>query len=365
MNRLIIVFLSCFNLLYSQELLTKKFDLPKEVDETSGLIYFNQKLITHNDSGGLPVLYEINMNTGELERKITISNATNQDWEDVAQDNDFIYVGDMGNNKGNRENLKIYKINKQDYVNNNSVKAEIIQFFYEDQESFKSDSKNNFDAEALLSLDDELIIFSKNRGDNKSKAYVIPKVEGKHKAKIVNTFNVNGLITGATKNTNTGEIVLCGYSSGLSPFLIFIDYLTATSFIKLELVSYIGLGNQTEGITYVNDNNYYISRERVNKSVAGFSVKIPQSVFVFDKNQFQYNFSTVTNYFESIKNGKFNSGYNFKSVKIWNKKDKLLIKEKDSFEFINTDALKSGKYWVRIKLNDEISVTEKIVLNEE
>ena len=34
--------------------------LPLELNETSGLEYFNENFITHNDSGGKPLLYEFN-----------------------------------------------------------------------------------------------------------------------------------------------------------------------------------------------------------------------------------------------------------------------------------------------------------------
>ena len=35
----------------------------------------------------------------------------NYDWESLAADNNFIYVGDFGNNFSNRDNLTILKIN--------------------------------------------------------------------------------------------------------------------------------------------------------------------------------------------------------------------------------------------------------------
>jgi len=40
--------------------------LSYNVRETSGLIYLNGKLITHNDSGGEPALYELDTITGNV-----------------------------------------------------------------------------------------------------------------------------------------------------------------------------------------------------------------------------------------------------------------------------------------------------------
>lgn len=94
----------------------EKFELPNEIEETSGLLFFNGKLITHNDSGDGPNLYEIDTLSGAISRVITITNATHIDWEDISQDDTYIYIADIGNNNGNREDLKIYKVLKSDYI---------------------------------------------------------------------------------------------------------------------------------------------------------------------------------------------------------------------------------------------------------
>jgi hypothetical protein len=73
--------------------------------------FCNNNIITHNDSGGQANLYEINASTGAL-RTVAITNATNVDWE-YAQDASYIYIGDIGNNFGNRTDLKIYKISRK------------------------------------------------------------------------------------------------------------------------------------------------------------------------------------------------------------------------------------------------------------
>jgi hypothetical protein len=50
-----------------------------------------------------------------------------------CSDENSIYIGDVGNNIGNRIDLKIYKIAIDDYHNNDTVVAEIINFEYADQ----------------------------------------------------------------------------------------------------------------------------------------------------------------------------------------------------------------------------------------
>ena len=89
-----------------------KYLLPDEVDENSGLAYLNGKLWTINDSGGLPVLYALDTTNGQIVQRIAIANAVNIDWESLADDDQYIYIGDFGNNSGNRDDLSIYRVLK-------------------------------------------------------------------------------------------------------------------------------------------------------------------------------------------------------------------------------------------------------------
>lgn len=174
---LFLILLCSFSLQAQIENITEKYNLPDAVSETSGLLFFNGKLITHNDSGDAANLYELDTITGNVARTINITNATNVDWEDITQDNTYIYIGDFGNNSnGNRQDLKIYRVLKSDYLNNTSITSETITFSYEDQTDFTSQPNNtNFDAEAISIYKNQLVIFTKNWKDNTVNAYTIPK----------------------------------------------------------------------------------------------------------------------------------------------------------------------------------------------
>ena len=115
--------LFCFSLEAQIENITEKYNLPNTVSETSGLLFLKGTLITHNDSGDDANLYELDTLSGSISRTISITNATNVDWEDITQDETYIYIGDFGNNNGNRQDLKVYKILKTDYINNTSITA--------------------------------------------------------------------------------------------------------------------------------------------------------------------------------------------------------------------------------------------------
>ena len=237
------------------------------VDESSGLVFLNNNLITFNDSGGSNSLYEIDVFNGEVIRTVDIINATNNDWEDISVDSEYIYIGDFGNNYGNRQDLLIYKISISDFLNsaNNSVYAEEINFSYSDQINFQSNPYNsNFDAESIISLNDSLYVFTKNWVDGKSNVYSISKNAGNYIASKIDSVDAQGLITAAEYNINSNTVTLLGYDAD-SPFIIELSNFNESNFSQ-GLISKFPLtvpetsSIQTEGLTNI-DNYYYISAE--------------------------------------------------------------------------------------------------------
>lgn len=251
-------------IIYAQQL-TEVIILNSEIKETSGLIYLNQKLITHTDSGGEAALYEIDTITGNISRKVVISNATNIDWEDICFDDTYIYIGDFGNNTGSRTDLKIYRISISDYntTANNTVEAEVINFSYLDQTDFTPAlNATNFDAEALISYDDKLYIFTKNWKDLRSNIYAVSKTPGTYQISKIDNINSQGLITGATYNTSTTTVVLSGYL--FSAFIIEIYLFNEDQFSSGTMDRYTiePIGSfQIESITPLNDKQYYLTSE--------------------------------------------------------------------------------------------------------
>ena len=64
----IVLYLIFSTIAVGQTTLIELGNLPPEVSETSGLLFFNNLLITHNDSGGEPLLYEVDTLTREIKR---------------------------------------------------------------------------------------------------------------------------------------------------------------------------------------------------------------------------------------------------------------------------------------------------------
>lgn len=259
---------------FGQEV-TTLVELSNPINESSGLIYLDEKIITINDSGGNPELYEIDSLTGGILRTVTVSNASNIDWEEICTDDEFIYIFDFGNNNGTRTDLKIYRLLIADYLNSSSnmVLADTISFSYSDQTDFSSATySTNYDAEAATIIDDSIYIFSKNWGDNKSNIYTIPKLPGTYSANKIATINPQGLVTGANFNPLSGSIILTGYSIP-NFFIIELSNITLGNLSFDQLTRHnipipSGFSTQVEAIAAINSSQYYVTSE---KSILGSS----------------------------------------------------------------------------------------------
>lgn len=238
-------------------------NLPNAVNETSGLLMYNGLLWTHNDSGNDPLLFGLDPANGSVQRTVRVLSASMIDWEDMAADDTYLYIGDFGNNNGNRTNLRVYKIPLNELSNDSAV-AETISFSYEDQTDFSSKPQNNnYDAEAVIAMGDSLYIFSKNWVNLRTKLYVLPKHAGKYNARLAGDLFANGLITGADFNRQDSVIMLCGYTKVLTPFIWLLwDFRDAAVFSgNKRRINFNLPFHQVEGVTWNSSNDYFITNE--------------------------------------------------------------------------------------------------------
>lgn len=288
----------------STEIVTKIGSLLPTVNESSGIVLSDGYVWTHNDNGGHSEIYKIDTATGALVQTVSVTNYPNNDWEDITADNDYIYVGDFGNNKGDRTNLKILKISKTQFISNTSaqvsVTAEAINFSYADQTVFTPSSTHNFDCESVLSMGDSLYIFTKDRGDMQTRVYKLPKTAGTYSVSPYTSYDVKGLITGADYNPQTKEVVLVGYlSSHKSSFLYYLDDFTGDMFFSGNKRR-VEIGNavndwQTEGICYDKNTELFISCE---SSYVGATLYSSSKLTIFpqDVQQIEEQITTVKVY---------------------------------------------------------------------
>ena len=232
--------------------------LPKKIDETSGLEYFNGDLITHNDSGGDAKLYLFS-ETGELLEEFAVDDAENNDWEDITMDDNYLYISDSGNNYGNRKNLNIVIT---DHLNGFKKVGE-INFSYALQEDFKSRNKHPNDAEALIVVDDQLVLFSKNREALTTELFLIPKQAGDYELTSVKSFDANALITGGDYNEALKLVALVGYDRARNQYLFTLQNFNLNSLDQVEMnrLELPLKGKQIEAIKIIDANTFWITSE--------------------------------------------------------------------------------------------------------
>ncbi|MFO8087656.1 MAG: T9SS type A sorting domain-containing protein [Bacteroidales bacterium] len=253
----------------------KTWLLPAVIPETSGLISWNQKIWTHNDDTDTN-LYALDTADINNYQTFPLPDVINTDWEELAQDSGFIYLGDFGNNAGNREDLKILKIEKNSLWNQQPA-IDTIAFTYEDQTDFhpKRSRNTDYDCEAMIITNDSIFLFTKEWKSKGTSLYVLPKTPGNHTAKLRDSLFVKGLITAATKIENKNLILLTGYQN-YQPFLYLLyDYCGHDFFggnkRKIRISSSF---HQVEGITSTNGSDIIISNEKVSHMMISIDAKL-------------------------------------------------------------------------------------------
>ncbi|MFC4477166.1 T9SS C-terminal target domain-containing protein [Flavobacterium chungangensis] len=255
--------------------------LSDSIKETSGLIAFSNLLWMHNDDHD-KTIYGLDT-LGKIKKKIILPETINHDWEEISQDSTHLYIGDFGNNySGNRTNLKILKIEKKSFLEENP-KIETIAFSYSDQTDFSSSkpNKTDFDCEAFIVSKDSIYLFTKQWKSSKTNIYTLSKQKGTQIAILKTTLNTKGLVTGATYLEDKKLITLCGYTKMGKPFLYLLydfkdqDFLSGNKRrIDLKLSFH-----QIEGIATKDGLHYFLTNESlVRKPV----INVPQQIHYFD-----------------------------------------------------------------------------------
>ena len=227
------------------------------------MILWDDVLLTMNDDSDTR-LYLLDTATGEITDDYLLPGVENQDWEDLDQDLNYIYVGDFGNNSGNRKNLHILRIEKQSLLTGNPS-IDTIWFEFSDQLSFDSGGLNQteFDCEAFVVTGDSIYLFTKQWFTGHTTLYVLPKLPGYSIARKRNSFDAKGLISGATLNETDRVLTLCGYTGLMQPFIyLFYAYPDDDFFAGQKKRINISLPfHQIEGVTFSKGSECFLSNE--------------------------------------------------------------------------------------------------------
>ena len=262
-----------FNSSFSQNLV-KDISLSKKIDETSGLEIIDGQFITHNDSGDEAKLYYLDKK-GVIVHERNLHGAKNNDWEDITKDEDYLYVANMGNNLDNRKNLSIFKVP----IDTSNDQVEEIEFNYPEQVKFITLEKSSqYDAEGLISIDENLIIFTKNKLKKITEIYSLPKTAGKHEAKKIGSLNTQSIITGADYDSKTKLLALTGSLSfkGDEYYILKIEDFDLESNKDYKINMYeIPIGKtQVEAIKIIDSSTFWITSEDEASSTSARLMKI-------------------------------------------------------------------------------------------
>lgn len=267
--------------------------LPASLKENSGMVFDSRGNIwMHNDSGNGPFIFNLDTAGNVLGFK-KITNASNFDWEDLAIDNDdFLYIGDIGNNKNIRKKLTVYKVDIKS--TSSRLDAKVITFKYEDQLDFPpTPDLMNFDAESLIFMNDSLYIFTKNRVepfDGKVNIYRIPAVEGDYVAELVDSLilgtkngdMLDNWITAATIDRSSNHLILLSHSK---LWLISCFKNMKFSSGKIQEIPLMTF-SQKESVSFYGDNEIYISDENYRQLIGGNLYKMRLNDILKDCNNY-------------------------------------------------------------------------------
>ena len=130
-----------------------------QIPEASGLAVSRRNpgvLWSHNDSGNATVLYALDT-AGTLIGRVLVPIRTH-DWEDISAArcglNDCLFLADIGNNKGARQRVQIYRLPEPAPGDTKTAPPEIFNATYAD---------GPHDAEALFVVGADLFIVTKDR----------------------------------------------------------------------------------------------------------------------------------------------------------------------------------------------------------
>jgi hypothetical protein len=160
------------------------------------------------------------------------------------------------------------------------VSADIINFSYKNQTVFNfRPFGTDFDCEALVENNNKLFVFTKNWINETTAVYEMPTIEGKYNLIPIDSFNVEGLVTGADISPDKSKLALAGYQN-FKPVVRLFTKIDGNNFFNGEKY-FIGMdsitGAQTEGICFLGNDTLLISCERTGE--------FAQQVFYIDLNE--------------------------------------------------------------------------------
>lgn len=360
-------------------------NLPNDLQEISGLTQGGSKWWGHNDSGYQEEFFSIDPEAGNIFQKVTVKNAKNRDWEDIASDGINLYVGDFGNNNNDRQNLGIYIVPLFWIGNSNSETVQdtewsFLPFSYADQTNFTTQPEDStvFDCEAMIFCNDRIQLFTKSRRNYNTVHYVVNLTS--NVAEKLEIFDAQGLITGASLSPDGKLIALIGYD--LRPFIptvfcwLLWDWPSGTNQFfagnkrRIELGTALQIG-QVESVGFSGDRSGYISNENtqfngvtiVGESVRSFDFSpwVPASVGTGEAATSEQVFEIYPNPFSQTVQFQFSSEGKPDLLRVKNQLGQTVLTLEEVPETLDLSFLPKGFYVLESWREDQLVGQAKIL----
>lgn len=187
-------------------------ELPAELAETSGLACLNEQLWTINDSGNAAVVYQVNQR-GDIEHRHALA-VKNIDWEAITAVDGSLFIGDIGNNAGIRQQFTLYRLENPTSSQPHMTSWQLI---YPDQpRTLLPAYDHDFDAEALVALTNtRLLLFTKSWNTDVSHVYQIDLTSPQliKMQKRADIIGLPGIVTDVALDPKTGNYLVVGYQN--------------------------------------------------------------------------------------------------------------------------------------------------------
>jgi hypothetical protein len=253
--------------------------IDQDIDiEVSGLVQSRTNLNTfwlHGDAGDEAAIFLINKGgasiSADKNEGIRLSNSDNEDWEDIATDNDGnLYVGDIGNNCECRTDLSILGFREPDP--SSKTVNQVSEFKFEYSTKFKSKKGKNMtpDAEALFYQGDSFYLLTKESNGKNTGFYKLsdPDPNTVNIFELVQNIDFDDKVTGADI-TPSGDALAILTSSSI---WLMTDF-EGNDFFSGTIQKVFFESQQVESIAFSNDSSLIVAEEN------GLLYEAPLSVF--------------------------------------------------------------------------------------
>jgi hypothetical protein len=175
------------------------------IDESSGLVNLGSTVLTINDSGDGPYVYDVDKQTGDTVGVTTYSTDAVVDVEAIARGpNGAVWVGDIGDNSANRSSVSVYKLPPVQ-PGDHTVSAQRFDFEYQGGPR---------DAETLLVNPHTGRLYIVSKGLFSGQLFIAPKtLATDHPNRLRPVARVGGTVTDGAFTPDGRFVVLRDYST--------------------------------------------------------------------------------------------------------------------------------------------------------